>query len=99
MGWGQGRQILHRKQSLCPSYRGLTSKRSRSCVPGGRSHDRGEAGSATSRSVEAEPRSTSRFRDSRLQNSVRKAYAMWDEGVSMLVADFAILVPVAIVET
>src|SRR6266404_4655153 len=35
------------------------------------SHDRGEAGSATPRSAEAEPRSASRFQDNRLRNSVR----------------------------
>src|SRR5216684_5905425 len=48
-----------------------------SCAPSGRSHNRGGAGSATSRSASAKLRLASRFRDSQLRNSVRIPFATY----------------------
>jgi hypothetical protein len=75
------------------------SKRLRSCAPSGRSHDRGAAGSVTFRSVEQERRSVLGLRISCRETLSVTFTKRSNERVSLLVADLAIFVSVAIVET
>jgi hypothetical protein len=75
-----------------------TSTPWRSCASSARSHDHGGAGLATSRSAAAEPRSAFRSQGSQLQTLSVNLTQRADKGVSVLVADFAVVVAVAIVE-
>lgn len=77
----------------------LPSKRWRSCAPSGRFHDRGGAGSATSRLAAAGPRSASRLGIAGCEALSVNLAQRADEGVAVLVADFAVVVAMTIVQT